>query len=282
MKVVLLPFAIISLLQTPVFRLGVERVQLDVSAMRGGRPVAGLIAADFVLTDNGRVQQIESAILEDTPLSVQLVLDASSSVSGTRLQHLIDACGELIDLLRDGDRAGLITFSTAVNVSVPATKDFEQVRRALANVKGGGATSLRDAVQLALETPPQENSRVLILVFTDGDDTMSWLRDADVVESARRSGVVVHVVEVRGAIRSQLLVDLTEAAGGRIYSAGSPEDLGRLFKRALAEMRARYLLTFTPRTPATPGWHELRVRTVMSGIDVKARPGYFVPPPRPD
>lgn len=282
MKVLLLPFAVISLLQTPVFRVGVERVQLDVSAMRGGRPVAGLMAADFVVTDNGRVQQIESAILEDTPLSVQLVLDASSSVSGRRLQHLIDACGGLIDLLRDGDRAGLITFSTAVNVSVPATKDFGQVRRALASVKGGGATSLRDAVQLALETPPQENSRVLILVFTDGDDTMSWLRDADVVESARRSGVVVHVVEVRGAIASRLLVDLTEAAGGRIFSAGSPGDLGRLFARALAEMRARYLLTFTPRAPATPGWHELRVRTVMSGIDVKARPGYFVPLPRPD
>src|SRR5262245_14922298 len=131
MKVLLLPFALLSLLQTPVFRVGVERVQLDVSAMRGGRPVAGLIAPDFVVTDNGRVQQIESAILEDTPLSVQLVLDASSSVSGTRLQHLIDACGGLIDLLRDGDRAGLITFSTAVNVSVPATKDFGQVRRAL-------------------------------------------------------------------------------------------------------------------------------------------------------
>src|SRR5258708_3316243 len=135
-----------ALLQTPAFRLSVERVQLDVSATRAGRPVAGLTAADFVVTDNGSVQPIESTILEDTPLSVQLVLDASSSVSGTRLQHLIEACRGLIDVLRDGDQAGLITFSSAVNVRVPLTGDFSQVRRALVDVRGGGATSLRDAV----------------------------------------------------------------------------------------------------------------------------------------
>src|SRR5215831_2380533 len=282
MKMLLLPFVVVSLLQAPAFRLGVERVQLDVSAMRGGRPVAGLMAADFVVTDNGSIQQIESAILEDTPLSVQLVLDTSSSVSGARLQHLIDACGGLIELLRADDRAGLITFSTAVTVKVPLTSDFAQIRSALAGVRGAGATSLRDALQLALETPPQENSRLLILAFTDGDDTMSWFRDIDVVESARRSGVVVHVVEIRGASTSPVVTGITDASGGRIFSAGSPEDLGRLFTRALAEMRARYLLTFTPRSPAIPGWHQLKVRTNVSGIDVKARPGYFVPSPRPD
>src|SRR5262245_57459686 len=271
-----------TLMQTPAFRLSVERVQLDVSATRGGRPIAGLKAPDFVVSDNGNVQQVESVLLEDTPLSVQLVLDVSSSVSGTRLQHLIGACRSLIEVLRPGDHVGLITFSTAVDVKVPLTEDFEQVRRALANVRGAGATSLRDAVQLALETPPQENSRVLILVFTDGDDTMSWLRDADVVESARRSGVVVHVVDIRGAITSRLLTDLTEASGGRMFSAGSPEQLDRLFTRAVAEMRARYLLTFTPSAPATPGWHVLKVRTTVRGVDVKARPGYFVPSPRPE
>src|SRR5207253_2704976 len=113
------------------------------------------------------------------------------------------------------DRAGLITFSTAVEMKVPLTGDFNRVRRALLTVHGAGATSLRDAVQLAIETPPAEGTRMLIVVFSDGWDTTRWLRGNDVVESARRSGAVVHVVEIRSwDMASQLLLELTEAAGG--------------------------------------------------------------------
>jgi VWFA-related protein len=281
MKVLVLSLIAAALSQAPTFRIGVERVQLDVSATRGGRPVAELTAADFVVTDNGVPQQIESALLEEAALSVQLVLDTSSSVSGSRLQRLIDASTGLLGSLRKSDRAGLITFSTSVEVKVPLTEDLDRVKRAVATVHGAGATSLRDAVQLALETPPGNRSRLLILVFSDGVDTTSWLRDADIVESARRSGVVVHVVEIRGLnATSPLFAALTNATGGRIFSAASAEDLARLFTRALEEMRARSLLTLTPRSPAVPGWHDLRVKARAKGIDVKARPGYFVTPHR--
>ena len=53
-----------------VFRSGVEVVELDVSVMRGGVPVAGLTARDFALTDNGVAQDVESVMLEQLPLSV--------------------------------------------------------------------------------------------------------------------------------------------------------------------------------------------------------------------
>jgi hypothetical protein len=59
--------------------------------------------------------------------------------------------------------------------------------------------------------------------------------------------------------------------------------LRELFTRALEEMRARYLLTYTPRAGSRPGWHELKVKVKASGADVTARPGYLVsgssPPP---
>jgi Ca-activated chloride channel family protein len=281
MKALAVPLLMGALLQAPTFRTAVERVQLDVSATRGGRPVAGLTAADFLVADNGVNQQIASALVEDAALSVQLVLDTSSSVSGSRLQRLVNASNGLLASLRPSDRAGLITFSTAVEMKVPLTGDLDRVRRALMAVHGAGSTSLRDAVQLALETPSAEGTRMLILVFSDGVDTTSWLSDGDVVESARRSGAVVHVVEIRDAdVTSYLPVELTEAAGGSIFSASSADDLARLFTHALAEMRARYTLTFAPRPAAVPGWHRLNVKARAAGIDVKARPGYFVNPPR--
>jgi hypothetical protein len=64
-------------------------------------------------------------------------------------------------------------------------------------------------------------------------------------------------------------------SGGRSWSATSDRQLQALFTTALDEMRARYLLTYTPRNVKQPGWHELKVK-VRNGGDVTARRGYFV------
>ena len=54
-------------------------------------PLRGLTAADFVVTDKGVQQIVDSIVVDQLPLSVQLVLDTSGSVSGDRL-HTPD-CG---------------------------------------------------------------------------------------------------------------------------------------------------------------------------------------------
>ena len=270
----------------PTFRSNVERVQVDVSVTRDGRPVPGLSASDFVLTDNGDPQDLESAILEDVPLSVQLVLDTSASVSGERLTHLVDASRGLLAALTPRDWAGLITFSNLVQIGAPLTRDLAAVARAIDRVQASGGTSLRDALQIALDVRPAEGSRVLVLVFTDGADTMSWLTEAEILDSARRVGAVIHVVQVSGmrassVAESSLARELADVAGGRVWSASSTRDLGQLFTRALAEMRARYLLTFAPRRQGLSGWHDLDVRVRNRRVDIRARRGYFVvEPPR--
>jgi uncharacterized protein YegL len=256
-----------------VFRSGVEVVELDVSVTRGGRPVQGLTAADFALSDNGVAQQVASVTLDRLPLSVTLVLDTSESVAGDRLSHLIQAGEGLAAALRGDDRAALITFSNSVDARVPMTDDVAAIRASLASIKGAGATALLDAVQLALELQPHDRTRPLVLVFTDGQDTASWLTPDAVLESARRVGVVVHAVRVAS---DPFLDRLVDASGGRTWSATSDRQLRELFTRALDEMRARYLLTYTPAGVRAPGWHELKVRLKTGRADVAARPGYFV------
>jgi hypothetical protein len=77
-------------------------------------------------------------------------------------------------------------------------------------------------------------------------------------------------------IRPAILEQLTSASGGRIWSATSPRDLRSLFTQALEEMRARYLLTFTPSGTPQEGWHDLKVSLQHARGDVTARTGYFV------
>jgi VWFA-related protein len=256
-----------------VFKSGIEVVELDVSVTRGGQPVQGLTARDFALTDNGVAQEVRSVTLDRLPLSVTMVLDTSESVAGDRLAHLVQAGEGLTAALRPDDRAALITFSNLVDLRVPMTGQMTDVQSALRAIRGAGATALRDAVHLALELQPHDRTRPLVLVFTDGRDTTSWLTEDAVVDSARRIGVVVHAVRVES---DKFLDRLADSSGGRTWSATSDRQLRELFTRALDEMRARYLLAYTPHGVSGPAWHDLKVRLKNGRADITARPGYFV------
>lgn len=259
--------------QQPVFRATVEVVRIDVSVMRKGRPVTGLSSRDFVVTDSGVAQEVDSVVVDQLPLEVTLVFDVSASVSGVRLASLKNAARELTTRLRPADQAALITFTNGVHLAVAMTDDLGLMRRALEELTASGATALRDAVHVAtmLQAPA---SRSLMLVFTDGRDTASWLTEADVLDSVRRAGGVIHIV---GSASDPFSGRLADVSGGRVWSASSDRQLSELFTQALDEMRARYLLSYSPRGVDRPGWHEVEVRLRGLRADVTARPGYFVP-----
>lgn len=279
-------------LQQPAFRSRIDVVQVDVSVMRGRVPVTGLTTEDFALTDNGIPGRVTSATLEQLPISVTLVLDTSGSVAGEELAHLVDAGRQLVHALRPDDRAALVTFSQQVRVEVPLTGAVAAVDRGLATLHGRGATSLNDAVHVALTLQPLDTSRCLIVVFSDGADNYSWTPAASLVDEVRHSDAVIHVIELRSdkparrtsAVLESLLdadgVPVLQAiatqSGGRVWSATSSRELRTLFTEALQEMRARYLLTYSPADPPRPGWHALKVSLTHATGDVTARPGYFV------
>jgi Mg-chelatase subunit ChlD len=185
------------------------------------------------------------------------VLDTSASLRGARLTNLIDAGRELTRALEVGERAALLTFSQVATVRTPMTLEMSTLRDALSVLKGSGATALRDAVYLAIATAPTVEARRLVLLFSDGVDTASWLTEDDVLETVRRANIVVHVVRFGS---DGFVERLAEVSGGRAWSATSDRDLQRLFTGALEEMRARYVLTYRPQGAVTSGWHDVQFR----------------------
>lgn len=272
--------------QAPMFRSTVEAVRVDVSVMRATTPVAGLTIDNFTITDSGVPQAIDSVAVDTVPLSIVLALDTSGSLSGEGLSHLVDAARGLVQSLKAEDSVALLTFDEPAQLRVPITRDRAAVVSALGTLRPEGATALYDALFFALQIRPQAtDARPVMLVFSDGRDTVSWLSKANVVEAARRSGVVAHVVELmperwQGAPASEALNEIAAAAGGRRWSARSSRDLRTLFAQVLEELRSRYLLTYYPTGNARhQGWHDVKVTVKGARGNVIARPGYFVAVP---
>jgi VWFA-related protein len=273
--------------QQPVFRAGVDVVRIDVSVMNGLNPVAGLKPENFVVTDNGVAQPVDSVSLDTVPLNLMLVLDTSGSLSGERLTHLIEAVNSLVKSLSADDAASLVTFSEPVRLALKATKDRAPLAAALGGLTAEGMTSVNDAIFLGLQLRPADagESRPVLLLFSDGRDTSSWLRSDHVIEATKRSGMLVHVVELvaeqwMGGRRfearpSAFLGRLADTGGGRRWFAESSRDLRELFGKALNELRARYLLTYSPTGVSRDGWHDVKVALKNARGEVTARPGYF-------
>jgi hypothetical protein len=91
----------------PVFRARTTAVSLDVSVKRGNRPVTGLTAADFQVTDNGVPQMVEQAFTEALPIDVTLIIDASGSTAA-RIDEIRRNAREVLGLLRPDDRARVL------------------------------------------------------------------------------------------------------------------------------------------------------------------------------
>jgi VWFA-related protein len=258
-----------------VFSSGVEAVRVDVLVTRSGRPVRDLRPQDFALFDDGVEQQVDFASFEQIPLNVVIGLDMSSSVAGERLEHLRAAVRALLEDLREDDQAGLVTFGHAVAIASELTRDRSRVREALDAARPRGQTSLVDASFTALALGESDVGRALVILFSDGLDTSSWLNPDAVLRIARRTDAVVYAVCVRGAARPEFLRDLADITGGDLLQVESVKDVSATFLAILNEFRHRYLLSYSPRGVSKDGWHRLEVRVRQGGVAVRSRPGYL-------
>ena len=260
--------------QQPTFSSRVEAVRVDVLVTDRGQIVRGLRPEDFEIKDEGVLQEVDFVRLEQLPLNVVLGLDISGSVSGERLEHLQAAGDTLLQRLAEGDRAALLTFSHVVRLRQELTGDIPRVRQALEDVNPSGQTSLIDGTYGAIALAGSDAGRGLLIVFSDGVDTASFLSPDVVLQSARRSDVVAYGVAMRSRINPTFLKDVSQLTGGAVLEIDSTRDLSQTFLRILEEFRQRYLLSFSPRGVSPTGWHRLEVRVKGRRATVNARTGY--------
>jgi Ca-activated chloride channel family protein len=282
----------------PRYRAGVEVVRVSVLVTDGNRPIAGLTAADFELRDSGVPQEIHSAALGDVPVSMSLVLDTSESVRGTTLSELKSAALAALDELAQTDRVSLATFDSRVRLQSDWASSSQEVRKAIERTQAGGGTSLYDATFAALSQPDTvSDNRQLMLLFSDGADTGSWLSFSAAIDRARRSEMVVYSVVLGNNSSAELLfrrsgiellerpappsvytpfmTELANITGGRSYVAESAGGLRRVFARIVGEFRTRYFITYTPRGVDRAGWHPIEVKLKAKKGRVSARRGYI-------
>lgn len=285
------PFAAQQATGQAPFRAAVDAVSIDVAVYQGNKPISGLTAADFELTDNGVKQDLTMTSVEKMDIDLTLVFDASGSVQD-RIGQLRADARAVSAMLKPTDRLRLITFATLVSGELGLLAGGADP--AIDLYEAGGATSFYDALASALivaQPVIRVDRRQLVVAFSDGGDTTSFLGATDVKAVATRTDAVLHLFIVPGGGGAHPasgwlpywggpnVPELTAAAvgtGGQIYQDRVLKTMAPAVKKVLDEFRTSYVLRYTATGVALTGWHDVAVRVTKPGTYiVRAKKRYF-------
>ncbi|NJN64013.1 MAG: VWA domain-containing protein, partial [Acidobacteria bacterium] len=154
-------------------RVDVRLVNLSVNvADRRGNPLPGLGREAFTVFDQGVPVPIERFSAQPDGLSIALVIDASGSMLGDRLDAARDAAAAFVEQLADEDRVAVVRFSDDVQTVAALGTNRETAAAAVRGLTSSGGTALHDAiVRTAEELARSElESRRAIVLLSDGRD----------------------------------------------------------------------------------------------------------------
>lgn len=276
--------------QAPVFRAGTTTIVAVASVKKGNAPVAGLQAADFLLTDSGVRQTVAVASLEEVPLDVSLLVDTSGSTTAA-LDTMVQSVNQTAALLKPGDRYRVLTIGLSVFHAIGWTQAGQPIPpvRVFPTV---GISLVYDGLYVAATHLVEPARRHVIVAMTDGEDACSLITPDQIRALAQRTEAIVYWVRMSGrtAIRAgsagaactrpavaspEALMNLVTTTGGTVRSASAGSDVATRLREALADYRTSYVLSFTPQGVPQTGWHPLNVEVVSGKYDIRTRAGYF-------
>ena len=263
--------------QQSVFKTGVDLVFVDVAVTNHRVPVRDLLSKDFVLTDNSVKQDIEAVSIETMPIDVTLLLDVSGSVEAGVLQGLKRAVDDTARALSARDRVRLLTFSHEVRQLFPYRAGGTSA--SLETLSAGGATSIYDALAAAMIQTRPSGTRQMILVFTDGADSRSFMDASALQQLAGASDAVVHfALGLRRGTpdvpHKAQLSDIAAASGGDVTMFRVDNAIPSTFRDILDRFRTSYVLRYSPQGVPREGWHTLTVRVGKGNYEIRAKKGW--------
>jgi Ca-activated chloride channel family protein len=221
-----------------------------------GAPVGGLTKENFALKEDDRDQTIKVFARESAlPLSIALAIDTSLSTRHDLPLEQASAKRFAHEILRPVDALSVYAFSETVQEATRGyTADLKRIDESIDHLRVGAATALYDAIYLASRALDQRKGRKIIVLITDGGDTISKVDYKEALRAAEEAEALVYsiiVVPIENSAGREIggehaLIQLSEDTGGKYYYATSVAQLDDAFRKISDELRTQYLLAYYP------------------------------------
>lgn len=261
---------------------------------RMNRPVMDLDKRNFGIFEDDEPQQIRYFVAEDEPISIGLILDVSHSMTN-KIDTERDAVTEFLKNANPQDDYFVISLSSHPQLIADTTESLDDIQRQLALVIPAGDTALLDAIHLGVaKMRGARYQRRALLIISDGEDNHSRYTMKETKSLVQESDVLVYSIGIFDSvpvpvfktidekIGQRLLVEITEASGGRTISADKRAKVPELAGVISRELRQRYVIGYKSSNTVHDGkWRKIKLRVTGEAGEPQLRTyykrGYIAP-----
>ena len=278
-----------------------ELQPIYVTPTRFGRRVLDLRRDEITVLDDGHPQEIVTFAGGGIPFTATLLLDASASMTGSRLDLALDGVRAFVAAMESDDRARLVMAADRLRgvspfLSVNAASTDAVIDRLNESTAEGG-TALFDHLFLTLDALEPELGRKVVIVLSDGYDLMSAVPASAVRDAVRRSQTQVYWVRLREGAGAdddsivpptnwrtigETLLELyhleraVAVSGGRVVDVRGPDEVAGAFTEIMNELREQLVIGYYPDPAYDDGrWREIKVKSSRLGVRLRHGEGYF-------
>lgn len=283
-----------------VIRIDSVLIPIPVSVTdAAGRAITNLKLEEFELSIEGKPAKISELSRSDSPVRLAMLFDNSSSVTQAREFEKKAAVRFFRRVLRPAkDLAALFSVSTGTRIEQPLTKDSDKLVYAIENFPPPqGATALLDGIIKAAEYLKEVEGRRVIVIVSDGEDTISDASFEQTVKTVQAANCQVYVVKttdfenfketgirggnanIRVLAAERRMQEIALQTGGTVYSPIDERELDAAFTQISAELSQQYILSYYPDESGRPNEFRAISLKVKNGenLTIRTRKGYYVP-----
>ncbi len=228
-----------------------RKISLSVVNKEGGS-VDNLRPEDLTISENKGFREIlKLERRTNESLSVTILIDTSASQQRTLAGTKLAAQKFVESILRSSkDRAALVSFTGQVPprgylpgglVIGPTPPSRAQILL--------GATAIWDAIWATVDRiQAAGDSRRVIVLLTDGEDTISKIKLRDAIEHAGTNNVAIFSIGIADGqyteVNRDSLKKLSEETGGRSFFPKRVAELDGIFLQTAQAFQSQYLLSY--------------------------------------
>ncbi len=256
-----------------------------------GEFVRDLVSSDFAVFEDGVAQSITHFAVENLPVNVVLVVDASGSMSKKKLDTARKAAKRFLRTLEfPRDRAMVVAITNRPEIVQEWSSNVEVLSDAIGGLEASGTTALYDSILVGVDELRGLDGRRVIILLSDGlDRPGSTVTFEYALDQARRAGVMVYSIGLGRYLwaaydllgersAQQILTRLANETGGAPFFATRAGQLKRAYSQVAEELQHQYGLGYVSKNESRDGaWRRIRVSVNGGRGTAYHRPGYYAP-----
>jgi Ca-activated chloride channel homolog len=289
--------------EAPVIHSKVNLVNVAFTARDPTGALLSSLSADGVrLFEDGAEQKIAYfAKSADVPLTLGLIVDASSSQDRFSKQHEKHLQVFLHNVLGANDRAFLLCFGNHLRLVSDFTQSGSEMMERLKQYEKNSdrfpeigpkerrdlGTAFYDSIFYSTEEKlANADGRRAILIFSDGEDNSSSHDMMSTIEAAQAANVLVYTIRYTETMKQGELsarnkygirvMDRVAKETGASNVDAKKTDPQEYFAKIAEELRTMYEIGYYPANPMKDqSFRKIVIRPKSEGVTIRAKSGYF-------